>query len=76
MSSAFVEVPVMPVHTLAQHVHQIADQLPPEATWEDVLYQVQLHASIARGVAQAKAGESISADALLAQLHAQLHSSQ
>lgn len=66
----------MPVHTLAQHVHQIADQLPPEATWDDVLYQVELHASIARGLAQAKAGESISADELLAQLHAELRSAQ
>lgn len=36
---------------LSNQLHQIADALPPEATWDDVRYLVELHASIARGVA-------------------------
>jgi predicted transcriptional regulator len=57
-------------------VHHIADELPPEATWDDVMYQVELHASIERGLAQAKAGNAIPAEELLAQLQAELHIAQ
>lgn len=30
--------------SLSQQVHQIADQLPPEATWEDVRHLVEQRA--------------------------------
>lgn len=66
----------MSAQTLRQQVHHIADELPPEATWDDVMYQVELHASIARGLAQAKAGEAIPAEELLLQLQAELHTAQ
>lgn len=66
----------MPALNLRQQVHHIADELPPEATWDDVMYQVALHASIARGLAQAKAGDSVPAEELLAQLQAELHASR
>ena len=57
----------MSAQTLRQQVHSIADELPPEATWEDVMYQVEMHASIERGLAQVKAGNTISAEDLLVQ---------
>lgn len=61
---------------LRQQVHHIADELPPEATWDDVMYQVELHASIERGLVQAKAGNTIPAEDVLAQLQAELHAAQ
>ncbi|MFT4197610.1 MAG: hypothetical protein QM601_06840 [Pseudoxanthomonas sp.] len=53
--------------TLSQQVHQIADQLPPEATWDDVRYQVELRASVERGLADAKAGRVVPVEVLLAE---------
>ena len=51
--------------TLRQHVHQIADALPPEATWDDVRYQVELRASIERGLADVDAGRVIAVEDLI-----------
>lgn len=51
--------------TLRQHVHQIAEALPSEATWDDVRYQVELHASIERGVADVQAGRVIPVEDLM-----------
>lgn len=51
--------------TLSQQVHQIAEQLPPEATWDDVCYQVELRASIERGLADVKAGRVVPVEELL-----------
>lgn len=53
--------------TLSKQVHQIADQLPPEATWDDVRYQVELKASIERGLADVKAGRVVPVEELLAE---------
>ena len=50
--------------SLRQQVHQIADQLPAGATWDDVLYQVELRASIERGLADADAGRVIDVEEL------------
>lgn len=50
---------------LRKQVHQIADQLPPEATWDDVRYQVELRASIERGLADIKAGRVIAVEDLI-----------
>lgn len=50
---------------LSKQLHQIADALPPEATWDDVRHQVELHASIARGVADVEARRVIPAEDLM-----------
>lgn len=52
---------------LRKQVHQIADELPPGATWDDVRYQVELHASIERGLADVKAGRVIPVEELIAE---------
>lgn len=54
----------MSIPSLRQQVHQIADALPPEATWDDVRYQVELRASIERGLADADAGRMIDVEVL------------
>lgn len=45
--------------SLRQKVHQLADNLPPNATWEDVRYQVEFRASVERGLAESQAGLTI-----------------
>ena len=42
---------------LSQQVHQIADQLPPEATWDDVIEQARFRKAVQEGVAAADRGE-------------------
>lgn len=44
---------------IRRSVHELADRLPPNATWDDVRYQVELRASIERGVAQSKSGQTV-----------------
>jgi predicted transcriptional regulator len=51
--------------TLSEHVHRIADTLPPDATWDDVRYQIELHASIERGLADVRAGRVIPVEDLM-----------
>ncbi len=42
--------------TVKQTAHELIDQLPDEATWDDVSYQIELRASIERGLADSEAG--------------------
>ena len=51
--------------TIRQKVHALADQLPPDATWEDVRHQIELRASIERGLADSEAGRTIPHDEIL-----------
>ncbi|MDR3416800.1 MAG: hypothetical protein P4L83_11490 [Nevskia sp.] len=45
--------------TIRQKVHELADRLPSNATWNDVRYEVELCASIERGLAQSEAGQGV-----------------
>lgn len=50
---------------LRDHVHRIAEALPPDATWDDVQYQVDLRASVEHGVADIKARRVIPVEDLM-----------
>lgn len=52
---------------LRDQIHRIAEQLPADATWEDVRYQVDLRASVERGLADIEAGRTLSVETLLAE---------
>lgn len=41
---------------LRQQAHQLIDQLPDGATWDDVVYEMAVRRSIERGMADAEAG--------------------
>lgn len=41
---------------LKQQAHQLIDQLPDGATWDDVVYEMAVRRSIERGLADADAG--------------------
>jgi hypothetical protein len=50
---------------LKQQAHALIDQLPDNATWDDVVYQIVLHRSIEQGLAQGDAGLLIPVEDLL-----------
>ena len=47
----------MTTSDLSQQVHQLADQLPADATWDDVIEQARFRKSVRDGVAAADRGE-------------------
>lgn len=51
--------------SIREKVHHLADELPAEATWDDVLYRAALCRSIERGIADADAGRVIPVEELL-----------
>lgn len=51
--------------TIREKVREIADRLAPDATWEDVIYQVALRRSIEQGLAEADAGLVVPVEELL-----------
>ena len=44
-------------NSIKETLHQIADQLPEEATWKDVVYEAYTRQEIADGLAEARRGE-------------------
>lgn len=51
--------------SIREKVHHLADELPAEATWDDVLYRAALCCSIERGIADADAGQVVPVEELL-----------
>ncbi len=47
----------MATSDLSQQVHQLADQLPADATWDDVIEQARFRKAVQDGVAAADRGE-------------------
>lgn len=50
---------------LRQKVHELADQLPENATWRDVAYQAAVRAEAEEGRADIAAGRVIDGDEML-----------
>jgi predicted transcriptional regulator len=42
--------------------HKLIDQLPDDATWDQLAYHVEVRASIERGLADVRAGRTLSHD--------------
>jgi predicted transcriptional regulator len=40
--------------------HKLIDQLPDDATWEQLAYQIEVRASIERGLTDVHAGRTLS----------------
>lgn len=53
---------------LKQQAHALIDHLPDSASWEDLAYEMDLRASIERGLADAKAGRLIPVEDLMKEL--------
>jgi predicted transcriptional regulator len=56
------------LNDIPKALHELANRLPSEASWADVRYEVELLASIERGLRQAELGQLITSDALRASL--------
>lgn len=50
------------------NLHRLADQLPDDATWDDVMYEVYVMRKIERGLADAEAGRTYSLEAVKREL--------
>ena len=51
-----------------RQAHDLIDTLPDSATWEDVAYEVELRASIERGLADSDAGRVVAVEDLMKEL--------
>ena len=49
-------------HNIKQALHALADQLPDNATWKDVVYEAYVRQEIEAGLSEAQRGEFASAD--------------
>ena len=45
-----------PKQTPKQEARRLLDELPEDATWDDVVYELVVRRSIVRGIAEAEAG--------------------
>ena len=52
------------------HAHRLIDDLPDDATWDDVAYAVEVCQSIAAGLADAAAGRTVTHEAAMASARA------
>lgn len=52
----------MPATTIRDEARQLVDQMPDDATWDDVLYQVYVRQSIEAGLEDIREGRVVSSD--------------
>ena len=50
----------MPTANAKQQAHELIDQLPDNATWDEIAHRMEVRASIERGLADNEAGRVIS----------------
>ena len=48
------------IGNIKETLHQIADQLPEEATWKDVVYEAYTRQEIENGLSEARDGDFVS----------------
>lgn len=52
---------------LKEEAHRLVDQLPANASWDDLMYEVYVRQAIDAGLADSDAGRVVSHDEALAQ---------
>lgn len=50
----------MSVDTIKAEAHRLIDQLPDDATWEDLQYQIYFRQAVEAGLADSRAGRVVS----------------
>lgn len=45
--------------TIREEVHKLAEKLPPDADWDDVMYEVYVRQKIAQGLRDADQGRVV-----------------
>lgn len=56
------------MQTLQQIVHDIADHLPEQATWDDVMYTVYVRQKIEEGLKDSEEGRTVSHEEAIQEL--------
>ena len=51
--------------TIREKVRDLAEHLPPNATWNDVMYQVAVYRSVERGLKESETGQTIPHEEIL-----------
>ncbi len=49
----------MPITDLKREAHRLIDQLPEDATWDDLMYQLFVRQAIEAGFADSDAGRTV-----------------
>jgi predicted transcriptional regulator len=57
-----------PVRDLKHEAHRLVDQLPPDASWDDLMYEVYVRQAVEAGLADADAGRTMSHEEAVAKL--------
>ncbi|MBM3225042.1 MAG: hypothetical protein FJZ47_14740 [Candidatus Tectomicrobia bacterium] len=50
----------MPMTSLKQEAHRLVEQLPEDATWDDLMYHLYVRQAIEAGLADSEAGHTLS----------------
>ena len=48
-----------PVHTIKQAAHRLIDQLPEDASWNDLMYELSVMQDIEEGLQDSEAGRVV-----------------
>lgn len=62
----FGDMNMADVQDIKQAAHRLIDQLPEQASWDDLMYKIYVQQSIDRGLADVDAGRTISHDEVAA----------
>jgi predicted transcriptional regulator len=41
-----------------EHAHKLVDQMPPQATWDELMHEIYVRQAIEQGLADVEAGRS------------------
>jgi predicted transcriptional regulator len=57
-----------PARNLKAEAHRLIDQLPPDASWDDLMYEVYVRQAVEAGLQDVTAGRVVSHEEALTQL--------
>jgi predicted transcriptional regulator len=57
-----------PARDLKQEAHRLVDQLPADASWDDLMYEVYVRQAVEGGLQDAEAGRVVTHEEAVAQL--------
>lgn len=49
----------MPTTNIKQEAHRLIEQLPEDATWDDLMYEIYVRQAIEAGLADSKTGRTL-----------------
>ena len=59
-------------HDIKAEAHRLVDELPDNASWDDLMYEVYVRQAIESGIAAADAGQLVSHEEALTRIRARI----